>query len=36
MSTSIRYAALVIFLVVVFTLVWMLKDGFTVRGGGFN
>ena len=32
----LKYLLLIIFLFVVFALVWMLRDGFTVRqGGGF-
>lgn len=31
---TIRYGAFVIFLIVIFALVWMLRDGFPIRNGG--
>ena len=31
--TTIKYAAFVIFLIIVFLLIWILRDGFSVRGG---
>lgn len=35
METSIRYAALILFLIAVFAIVWTLKDGFSIgRGRG--
>ena len=34
MSVTIRYAAFVIFLIVVFAVVYVLKDGIQIRNGG--
>ncbi len=34
MSDFMRYVVLVIFVVVVISIIWVLRDGFTIRSGG--
>lgn len=34
MTDLLKYVLLVLFLCVVFALIWILRDGFTVRQGG--